>query len=155
MSTNVDELYQQVILEHNRKPKNFKKLDNPSHKAEGFNPLCGDHLWVYLHVNEKNLIEEVSFDGHGCAISKASASMMTVSLKGKSVDEAQVLFKEFHQLVTGKLSPDKDEHSLGRLKIFSGIWKFPSRVKCAALAWHAMSGALDDESQITTESSHG
>jgi nitrogen fixation protein NifU and related proteins len=145
------ELYQQVILDHNRKPRNFKKLEPCSHKAEGFNPLCGDHLWVYLNVNENGVIEEASFEGSGCAISKASASMMTSSIKGKTMAEAQVMFTEFQELLTGKLKPETDAHVLGKLKIFSGIWQFPSRVKCAALAWHAMSSALCAVNSTSTE----
>ena len=145
------ELYQQVILEHNKKPRNFKKLEHPTHEAEGYNPLCGDHLHVYLHVNDQDVIEELSFLGDGCAISKASASMMTVALKGKKVEEAQKLFKQFHLLITGKLDPDKDKNDLGRLAIFSGIWHFPARVKCASLSWHTMHGALENEKSISTE----
>lgn len=149
MST--QELYQQVILDHNRKPRNFKKLDPCSHKAEGFNPLCGDHLWVYLDVDDQGVIHQASFEGTGCAISKASASMMTAAIKGKSMSEAQTMFKEFQALLTGDLKPDSDAHSLGKLKIFSGIWQFPSRVKCAALGWHAMSSALCAVSTASTE----
>ena len=145
------ELYQQVILEHNKKPKNFHKMDDATHKAEGYNPLCGDHLNVYLKLSDNDTIEEISFEGEGCAISKASSSMMTQSLKGKSVDEAKKLFKEFHNLIIGELNPDKDQHSLGKLAIFSGIWHFPSRVKCASLCWHTMNGALDREKTVTTE----
>ena len=145
------ELYQQVILEHNKNPKNFKKLENPTHSAEGYNPLCGDHLTVYLHVDNNNIIEDITFDGDGCAISKASSSMMTASLKGKSIEEAKILFQQFHKLVTGDLDPEKDEHTLGKLAIFSGIWHFPARVKCASLAWHTMNGAIDRQETISTE----
>lgn len=145
------ELYQQVILEHNRKPKNFREMENHTHHTEGYNPLCGDHLNVYLHINADNTIDDVSFIGDGCAISKASASMMTQSLKGKTVDEALKLFEQFEQLVKGKLNPDKDENVLGKLAIFSGIWHFPARVKCASLAWHTMKGAIQKENSISTE----
>jgi len=145
------ELYLQVILEHNKKPRNFKKLDNSTHSAEGYNPLCGDHLMVYLHVDAKNIIEDISFEGDGCAISKASSSMMTTALKGKTVEDAKSLFKQFHQLVIGELNPEKDEHTLGKLAIFSGIWHFPARVKCASLPWHTMNGAIDRQKSITTE----
>lgn len=150
MSAQLD-LYQQVILEHNRKPKNFEKLDPATHKAEGFNPLCGDHVWVYLNVEENGLIQKVTFEGSGCAICKASASMMTQSLVGRSMPEAQELFKEFKLLLTGELNPDEIENKLGKLKIFSGIWQYPSRVKCAALPWHTMSGALCQVASIQTE----
>jgi len=142
MSNQLD-LYQQVILEHNRKPKNFKELENCSHKAEGLNPLCGDHLHIYLIVDQDDKILEVSFQGSGCAISKASASMMTAALIGKQSGEARELFGEFQKLLRGELDPEKDQNILGKLKIFSGIWQYPSRVKCAALAWHAMNSALE------------
>lgn len=145
------ELYQQFILEHNKNPKNFKKLDNATHMAEGYNPLCGDHLTVYLHINDDNIIEDISFEGDGCAISKASTSMMTATLKGKPIDEAKDLFQQFHKLIIGKLDPDKDEHTLGKLAVFSGIWHFPARVKCASLAWHTMNGAIEHKATVTTE----
>ena len=151
MTVHNDELYQQVILEHNKRPKNFIKLDPCTHQAEGYNPLCGDHLHVYLRVDPQGVIEEVSFLGDGCAISKASASMMTAALKGKSVDDARLLFNDFHKLLTKELDPEKDAHHLGKLTVFSGIWKYPSRVKCAVLAWRTMKGALDKETTVATE----
>ncbi|NRA45525.1 MAG: SUF system NifU family Fe-S cluster assembly protein [Oligoflexales bacterium] len=151
MSNQLD-LYQQVILEHNRKPKNFHCMDEASHQAEGYNPLCGDHLWVYLKVDNDEKIVDISFSGSGCAISKASASMMTSSLKGKHLSEAKALFTQFQQLLKGELDPEKDSHDLGKLKIFSSIWQYPSRIKCAGLAWHAMNGALEQSKEsITTE----
>lgn len=149
--TTPSDLYQQVILEHNKKPRNFGKLEPCTHSAEGFNPLCGDHLWVHMKVSPEGVIEAVTFEGSGCAISKASASMMTVELKGKTVDQARTLFKEFHGLLVGELKPDVDPNSLGRLKIFSGIWQYPARVKCAALSWHTMNGALSRLAQVSTE----
>lgn len=145
------ELYQQVILDHNKKPRNFRKIENATHDAEGYNPLCGDHLHVYLTVNNDNVVEDISFEGDGCAISKASASMMTHFLKGKKVDEAKRLFEQFHNLIIGKLDPAKDPNDLGRLSIFSNIWHFPARVKCASLCWHTMKGALEKEKTISTE----
>ncbi|MBF0387883.1 MAG: SUF system NifU family Fe-S cluster assembly protein [Candidatus Omnitrophica bacterium] len=151
MSIHSDELYQQVILEHNKRPRNFLQLDPCTHQAEGYNPLCGDHLNVYLRVSDQGMIEELSFLGDGCAISKASASMMTAALKGKTVEEAGQLFQEFRHLLTKELDPEKDPHSLGKLTVFSGIWKYPSRVKCAVLAWRTMKGALDQEKTIATE----
>ncbi len=151
MTVHNDELYQQVILEHNKRPKNFLKLDSWTHSAEGYNPLCGDHLNVYLRVSPQGVIEEVSFEGDGCAISKASGSMMTVALKGKTVDQARALFNEFHRLLTKELDPEKDQNILGKLNVFSGIWKYPSRVKCAVLAWRTMKGALDQEKTVATE----
>ena len=143
-------LYQQVILEHNRKPRNFREIMDHSHHAEGFNPLCGDHLWVYILVND-NEIKDISFQGNGCAISKASASMMTMALKGKNLAEADKIFKDFQGLLSGKLKPDSQDHCLGRLKIFENIWKYPSRIKCANLAWHAMNGAIHQSNKICTE----
>ena len=151
MTSASDELYQQVILEHNKKPRNFRRLDGATHSAEGFNPLCGDHLWVDLKVSNDGKIEEASFLGTGCAISKASASMMTNALKGRTIEEAKAVFSDFHRLVIGKLDPEKEPHQLGGLKIFSGIWKYPARVKCAALAWHAMNGALAERKSVSTE----
>ena len=150
MSTS-HELYQQVILEHNKKPLNFKKLEKPTHFAEGYNPLCGDHLMIYLNVDNKGIISDVTFEGSGCAISRASASMMTASIKGKTADEAKNLFEQFHKLVTGKLHPDREPHTLGKLAIFSGIWQYPSRIKCAALSWHTMKGALNKVQTVSTE----
>ena len=146
-----DELYQQTILEHNRNPRNFGKLAGATHAAEGYNPLCGDHLWVYMKINGRGIIEEAAFEGSGCAISKASASMMTASLKGKTVDEAKVLFGEFHHLVIGELKPDKEANHLGKLTVFCGIWQYPSRVKCASLSWHTMNGAFEKKPTISTE----
>ena len=145
------ELYQQVILEHNKKPRNFRKMENATHVAEGYNPLCGDHLNLFLKINPDNKIEDVSFEGHGCAISKASASMMTQTLKGKTVQEAKIYFEQFHNLLLGKLNPAKDKHILGGLAIFSNIWHFPARVKCASLSWHTMRGALDKKNSVSTE----
>ena len=149
MSVDQD-LYQQVILEHNKKPRNFRVLEPATHCAEGFNPLCGDHLWIYLNVIN-GIVEEVTFQGDGCAISKASASMMTAFVKGKTVEEAKLIFNDFHKLVIGDLKPDSEPHLLGRLTIFSGIWKYPSRVKCAALAWHTLNGALSNQETISTD----
>ena len=146
-----DELYQQTILEHNRNPRNFKKIEGATHAAEGYNPLCGDHLWIYMNVNAQDVIEEVAFEGSGCAISKASASMMTTALKGKTIDEANVLFHEFHNLVIGELKPDTQENHLGKLAVFSGIWQYPSRVKCASLSWHTMHGAIAKTKTVSTE----
>jgi nitrogen fixation protein NifU and related proteins len=141
-----DDLYQQTILEYNREPRNFRTLENATHVAHGLNPLCGDDYYIYLRV-ENGTIQEVSFDGHGCAISKASASMMTLELKGKTVDEAGELFNRFH----GMLTQSDDQKNLGRLNVFSGVWKYPERVKCASLAWHAMDSALSGEKTVSTE----
>lgn len=142
------ELYQETILEHSRKPRNFGVLDPASHKAEGYNPLCGDHYTVFLDVKDGS-IQNVSFEGSGCAISKASASMMTQALKGKTTAEAEALFTRFHDLVTGHGgSPE----SMGKLAVFGGVSEFPLRVKCATLAWHTLRAALSGEQQaISTE----
>ncbi len=146
-----DELYQQTILEHNRHPRNFRKMTDATYFAEGYNPLCGDHLWVYIKLNDQGHIEELSFEGSGCAISKASASMMTVALKGKTIDEAKLLFTEFHALVIGKLDPVKQPNHLEKLAVFSGIWQYPSRVKCASLGWHTLHAALEKKTTVSTE----
>lgn len=145
------ELYQQTILEHNRNPRNFRKIETPTHWAEGYNPLCGDHLNIYLVVDGQGIIQDVTFDGSGCAISKASASMMTASIKGKSAEEAKNLFEQFHKLVIGELKPDREPNSLEKLAVFSGIWQYPARVKCAVLCWHTMKGALDKVTTVSTE----
>lgn len=146
------ELYQEVIIEHNKSPRNFRKIPAATHEAEGYNPLCGDHLHVYVHVQDPGeVIDDVSFEGDGCAISKASASLMTTSLKGKTREEANVLFDQFHRLITGELHPDRDPNALGKLTVFSGIWHFPARVKCASLCWHTMKGALEKVKTVTTE----
>ena len=147
-----DELYQQVILEHNKKPRNFRKLENPTHSAEGYNPLCGDHYHVFLSVDDQGKIDEVTFEGSGCAISKASASMMTQALTGKTTEQANELFEQFHKLVIGELKPSEEENDLGKLEVFAGVWKYPTRVKCAALSWHTMNGALKKEQEpVSTE----
>jgi nitrogen fixation NifU-like protein len=146
----LSELYQQVILDHNKKPRNFHKLENANRRAEGFNPLCGDQLNVYLHV-EDDQVKEVSFEGSGCAISKASASMMTQAVKGKTKQEAETLFNEFHRMATGELDEENEPNHLGNLKIFAGVRDFPARVKCATLSWHTMHAALNDEQSATTE----
>jgi len=146
-----DELYQQTILEHNRNPRNFRKLEGATHVAEGYNPLCGDHLWVYMKVNASGIIEDAAFEGSGCAISKASASMMTASLKGKNTQQANELFEEFHKLVIGELKPDEHPNHLEKLTVFSGIWQYPVRVKCASLGWHTMHGALEKAKTVSTE----
>jgi nitrogen fixation NifU-like protein len=148
--TDLRELYQQVILDHNRNPRNFKELPNATAKVEGFNPLCGDHYTVFVNLDD-DVIREVSFTGNGCAISKASASVMSATVKGKSKAEASRLFDTFHRLVTGDNS-GLDAAELGRLAAFSGVSEFPARVKCATLAWHTLRSALEGTSQtITTE----
>ena len=146
----LSELYQQVILDHNKKPRNFRKLESANHSAEGYNPLCGDHLTVYLDL-EDGAVKEIAFEGSGCAISKAAASMMTQAVKGKSKEQAEELFSEFHSMVTGELDEETQENSLGNLKIFAGVREFPVRVKCATLAWHTLHAALNNEERTSTE----
>jgi len=147
-----DELYQQMILDHNKNPRNFQELTELTHQAEGFNPLCGDHYHIYIKVDDNGIIEDVAFKGTGCAISKASASMMTQAVIGKTELEARDLFQQFHDLVTGKVSAEKGSGDLGKLSVFAGVCKFPSRVKCAALCWHTLQGALGkDQEPVSTE----
>jgi len=148
-----NELYQQVILDHNRNPRNFREIKNATHSCHGVNPLCGDDMTVYLDVDsEKGVIRDISFVGTGCAISKASSSLMTAYLKGKTLEESRVIFKEFHKMVLGEFDPEKEENHLGKLKLFLGIREYPSRTKCASLAWHTMIGALDKKTEgVSTE----
>jgi len=144
------ELYQQVILDHNKNPKNFGKLDPANRTAEGYNPLCGDRIDLYLQV-EDEVIKDISFRGHGCAISKASASVMTTMLKGKSTAEAEQLFKKFQKLITNDAEA-VDPEEMGKLAIFAGVREFPLRIKCAGLAWHTMVAALKNENTtVSTE----
>jgi len=147
--TELSELYQQVILDHNKKPRNFRKPEVFNRSAQGHNPLCGDQLTVYLQL-DNGIITDVAFEGSGCAISKAAASMMTQALKGKSTDETEKLFNGFHQMVTGDSDDDVSE-SLGHLRIFSGVREFPVRVKCATLPWHTFKAALENQEIVSTE----
>jgi len=142
------DLYQEVILEHSKHPRNFREIQAADHKVEGFNPLCGDHFTIYLNLRD-GAIADISFQGNGCAISKASASMMTQTLKGKSTEEAEAVFTRFHDLVTGHAASPE---SVGKLAAFAGVSEFPIRVKCATLAWHALRAALRGEEQaVSTE----
>jgi nitrogen fixation NifU-like protein len=145
------ELYQDVILEHSKTPRNYRELPAANHKAEGFNPLCGDRFTVYVTL-DGDAIRDVSFQGSGCAISKASASMMTQSVKGKTTAEAEKIFGRFHEMVTGRATTDQDESELGKLTVFSGVSEFPVRVKCATLAWHTLHAALEGtQDSVSTE----
>ena len=145
------ELYQQVILDHNKEPRNFQKLEGANHTAEGYNPLCGDQITVYLQV-EGDMIGNISFQGSGCAISKASASLMTASVKGKTKAEAEALFHTFHKMLTGQTDSAFDPRELGKLAAFSGVREFPVRVKCATLPWHTLHAALEGkEAKVSTE----
>jgi nitrogen fixation NifU-like protein len=146
--SDLSDLYQEVILDHNRRPRNFHALAGASHSAEGYNPLCGDRLTLYLKLNG-DTIEDVSFEGAGCAISKASASMMTDVLKGRSIREATALFERFHRMVT--TPPSEPVEDMGKLSALAGVREFPVRVKCASLAWHTLKAALNNEHRTSTE----
>ena len=139
----LDELYQEVILDHNRSPRNYRAMANANRKAQGYNPLCGDHVTVYLNL-EEGVIKDISFQGSGCAISKASASIMTAELKGKTETEAKELFDNVHKMLTGEADKNGPQggRGVGKLTILSGVCKFPARVKCASLAWHTLNSAL-------------
>jgi nitrogen fixation protein NifU and related proteins len=150
VTTDLGELYQEVILEHSKAPRNFRKPASANHQAEGYNPLCGDRCTVYIDM-EGDAIKEIGFQGSGCAISRASASMMTQMVKGKSKAEAAKLFEQFHNLVTGKQAAASAE-DLGKMAVFGGVSKFPARVKCATLAWHTLQSALDGKQDpVSTE----
>jgi nitrogen fixation protein NifU and related proteins len=143
------ELYQELILEHSKAPRNYRELVEANRKAEGYNPLCGDHFTVYVRTSG-DFIQDISFQGSGCAISKASASMMTQSLKGKTTQDAKKLFQNFHQTVTGE--KNGDAAALGKLSVFAGVAEFPMRVKCATLAWHTLEAALEGKQEsVSTE----
>ncbi|UCC72171.1 MAG: SUF system NifU family Fe-S cluster assembly protein [Gemmatimonadota bacterium] len=149
--TDLRELYQQVIIDHSRSPRNYRELDHPSHSAEGYNPLCGDQITVYLEV-EGGVVKDVSFKGSGCAISKASASLMTAAVKGKTLAEAEELFARFREMVTSEHDAAVNEEALGKLTVLSGVREFPVRVKCATLAWHTLRAALAGEGErVSTE----
>jgi nitrogen fixation NifU-like protein len=146
------ELYQETILGHSKKPRNFRKLEEPARHVEGYNPLCGDKVTVYVKL-AGDVIQDVAFQGSGCAISTASASMMTERLKGKTRAEAEQIFQRFHELVTGKGLASDDEELLGKLAVFAGVREFPVRVKCATLAWHTLHAALEGavDEPVSTE----
>ncbi len=147
----LQELYQQVILDHNKNPRNFGKLEPATHHAEGHNPLCGDNVTVELFLDANGVIRDIHFSGSGCAISKASASIMTTVLKGKTKHEAEKIFEQFQHLVTADMSEIADLESLGKLAVFAGVKEFPARIKCASLSWHTMTAALHGEEIVSTE----
>jgi nitrogen fixation protein NifU and related proteins len=152
---NLGNLYQEVILDHSRRPRNFRKMEGASRKADGYNPLCGDRVTIYLSM-DGDVVKDASFQGSGCAISTSSASILTESMKGKTRAEAEALFETFHDLVTGERNAKQDAPELGKLAVFSGVSEFPARVKCATLSWHTLRAALDspnvDEAvQVSTE----
>ncbi len=142
MSTSLIDLYQEVVIDHAKQPRNFRKLAGATNTAEGFNPLCGDQLTLFVKVVD-GVIEDIAFQGTGCAISKASASLMTAALKGKKQDEALALFGRVHTLLTQGPSGEVEPEDVGKLAVLSGVWKFPMRVKCATLAWHTLRDALE------------
>jgi nitrogen fixation NifU-like protein len=144
----ISDLYQEMIVDHSRRPRNFRRLEHATHQADGFNPLCGDKVKVYVHL-ENEVLRDVSFEGEGCAISKASASLMTETLKGKSKSEAEQLFSRFRDLATGS----GDGSDLGKLAVFAGLRGFPTRVKCATLVWHTLRAALEQTSGIVSTES--
>lgn len=148
MMSDLSELYQEVILDHNRRPRNFRRIDGASREAEGYNPLCGDRVTVFLSL-DGDRIADVAFEGSGCAISKASASLMTDRLKGCTVGEAQDLFERFHRMVT--TPPERAVEDLGKLSVLAGVREFPVRVKCASLAWHTLKAAIDNTQRVSTE----
>ena len=145
--TDLRELYQEMILDHHKRPRNFHKLEHANRQADGFNPLCGDKVSVYMQI-EDGVVKDIGFVGTGCAISTASASMMTESLKGKSESEARATFERFHNLVTGDSTDGADPDALGKLAVFSGVREYPVRVKCATLAWHTMRAALEERHEM-------
>jgi nitrogen fixation protein NifU and related proteins len=145
------DLYQEVILDHNRRPRNFRRLDCPDRTCEGFNPLCGDRLTLFLEI-DGDRIKDVTFDGTGCAISRASASLMTDALKGKTIADVEALFDRFHQLVTSDPDAPADTSGLGKLAVFAGVREHPSRIKCATLSWHTLKAAVTGgDTKVTTE----
>jgi nitrogen fixation protein NifU and related proteins len=146
----LNDLYQEVILDHNRRPHNFRVIDNASAKQEGYNPLCGDRLTLFLTLDGE-VITDAAFQGSGCAISKASASLMTDAVKGKTITEARALFDQFHDMITS--DPGTPTADLGKLSVFSGVRDFPTRVKCASLAWHTMKAAVahQGDAPVSTE----
>lgn len=142
--SDLSDLYEAQILDHNRSPRNKKRLDGADRRADGYNPLCGDKITVYINI-EGDVVKEVTFEGSGCAISTASASMMTQSLKGKTLAEAKALFAKFHGLITGEPCESSDGPDLGKLEVFSGVCQYPARVKCATLAWHTVNAAIENK----------
>ena len=147
--SDLTDLYQEILLEHNSKPRNFRKVEDANQTADGYNPLCGDQITLYLKVVD-GFIDDVGFQGTGCAISRASASMMTQSIKGQSVEKAEEIFDAFHHMIT-KPGAELDLDTLGDLETLSGVNEFPTRIKCAVLAWHTMKAALSGDSEVTTE----
>ena len=149
MASDLSDLYQEILLEHNRRPRNFRTLDDATHHADGFNPLCGDEISLQLRVDEET-VGDVGFQGHGCAISRASASLLTQAIKGASTAETMAMFDEFHRMLT-EPDADLDYDLLGDLEMLAGVIAYPTRIKCAILAWHTLKAAMDGEGVATTE----
>lgn len=151
MSSDLRDLYQQVIVDHSKRPRNFRVVEGANRRVDGYNPLCGDKITIFLRI-EDGVVKDLSFQGSGCAISTASASLLTEALKGKTLDEAEALFESFHDLVTGLQPSHEEPAALGKLVAFSGVCDYPTRVKCATLAWHTLRAALKGEDQpVSTE----
>jgi nitrogen fixation NifU-like protein len=151
--SNLEALYQEVILDHNRKPRNFREIENADRHVEGRNPLCGDQVTVWVKL-DGDTVADVSFKGTGCAVSKSSASIMTQTIKGKTVAETRQIFDRFHEMITGKMT-DAEREQMGSLAALGGVSKFPLRVKCASLAWHALKSALDGGGEVSTDDGKG
>lgn len=149
MASDLTDLYQEILLEHNRRPRNFRKLEDPTHHADGFNPLCGDQISLELRVEGDN-VDDVGFQGHGCAISRASASLLTQAVKGASQADVMAMFEQFHRMLT-EPDADLDYDVLGDLEMLGGVIAYPTRIKCAILAWHTLKAAMDGEGLATTE----
>lgn len=149
MASDLSDLYQEILLEHNRRPRNFRSMDDATHQADGFNPLCGDQISLQLRL-ECNKVDDVAFQGHGCAISRASASLLTQAVKGSTSEETMAMFDEFHRMLT---EPDAelDLDLLGDLEMLAGVVAYPTRIKCAILAWHTLKAAMDGDTVATTE----
>ncbi|MFQ5429605.1 MAG: Fe-S cluster assembly sulfur transfer protein SufU [Phycisphaerae bacterium] len=150
--SDLTEFYQELILDHNKRPRNRRRIEDADYHAQGYNPLCGDKVTVFLKVQDGR-VRDVAFEGSGCAISTASASIMTETLRGKTLDQAKALFEKFHAMITGEPIEKDEGPDLGKLEVFSGVCRYPARVKCAALVWHTVQAALDDRAEeiVTTE----
>lgn len=149
MASDLSDLYQEILLEHNRRPRNFRTIDDPTHQADGFNPLCGDQISLQLIVCAET-VDDAAFQGHGCAISRASASLLTQAVKGSTPEQAMAMFEEFHRMLT-EPDADLDLDLLGDLEMLAGVIAYPTRIKCAILAWHTLKAAMDGETLATTE----
>ena len=146
----IQALYQQMILDHNKNPRNFTEMNDATHSSEGHNPLCGDEVTIFMNIQD-GIIQDITFQGSGCAISTSSASIMTTVLKGKTLKEAEQYFNQFHGIVTASMDTEINTDDLGKLAVFTGVREFPTRVKCASLAWHTMNNAMHGDGPVSTE----